>query len=65
MIAKPAALIRPPATAVPDAEGILNAIAMAVVVATATKPEFEHAESRERLVQFLQARGLMGEDEQN
>ena len=38
---------------------------MAVVVATATKPEFEHAESRERLVQFLQARGLMGEDEQN
>lgn len=31
MIAKPAALIRPPATAVPDAEGILNAIAMAVV----------------------------------
>lgn len=43
----------------------LDGIAMAVVVATATKPEFEHAESRHRLVQFLQARGLMGEDEQN
>ena len=38
---------------------------MAVVVATALRPEFEHVESRARLVALLQQRGLMGEDEQN
>ncbi|MCK9487264.1 MAG: holo-ACP synthase [Dehalococcoidia bacterium] len=38
---------------------------MAVVVCTATRPEFDHAESRARLVAYLQQRGLLGEDEQN
>ncbi|MDA0815075.1 MAG: holo-ACP synthase [Chloroflexi bacterium] len=43
----------------------LEGLAMAVVVATATRPEFDHAEARARLVALLQQRGLMGEDEQN
>ncbi len=43
----------------------LASFAMAVVVCTATKPEYDHADSRARLVAYLQQRGLMGEDEQN
>lgn len=43
----------------------LASFAMAVVVCTATRPEFDHADSRARLVAYLQQRGLLGEDEQN
>lgn len=43
----------------------LASFAMAAVVCTATKPEFDHAESRTRLIAVLQQRGLLGEDEQN
>ena len=43
----------------------LDGIAMAAVVATATRPEFDHAESRARLVAYLQSRGLLERDEQN
>jgi len=43
----------------------LGSFAMAVVVCTATRPESDHAESRKRLVEYLQQRGMMGDDEQN
>ncbi|MEX1023296.1 MAG: holo-ACP synthase [Dehalococcoidia bacterium] len=43
----------------------LEMFAMATVVCTATRPEFDHAEARARIVAFLQQRGLLGEDEQN
>ncbi|MDP2326788.1 MAG: holo-ACP synthase [Dehalococcoidia bacterium] len=43
----------------------LESFAMAAVVCTAERPEFDPAESRARIVGILQGRGLMGEDEQN
>lgn len=43
----------------------LGSFAMAVVVCTATRPEYDPAAARERLVRILQQRGLLGEDEQN
>lgn len=43
----------------------LGSFSMAVVVCTATRPEFDHAESRARIVALLQQRGLLGDDEQN
>ena len=43
----------------------LGSFAMAVVVCTATRPEYDHAESRKRLVEYLKQRGMMGDDEQN
>jgi len=43
----------------------LGSFAMAVVVCTATRPEYDHAESRKKLVEYLQQRGMMGDDEQN
>lgn len=43
----------------------LDSFAMAAVVATQEHPEQDRTEARARLVERLQARGLLGEDEQN
>ncbi|MDA0270074.1 MAG: holo-ACP synthase [Chloroflexi bacterium] len=43
----------------------LESFAMAAVVCTAERPESDPAEARARIVGVLQARGLLGEDEQN
>jgi holo-[acyl-carrier protein] synthase len=43
----------------------LQGISMAVVVATQEILEEDRAEGRARLIERLQARGLLGEDEQN
>ncbi len=43
----------------------LESFAMAAVVCTQERPESDPAEARTRIVGYLQARGLLGEDEQN